>query len=67
MRKVLETLGSGLLSLFVPRVDADAACGPRKVVNYTSCWQCEDSCGYWAPCTAVCRDGCGCQVTRCHC
>lgn len=62
MYRNLEALGSRLLNLFVPRLDAEAACGSPQNVAYPSCWQCDIECGYWAPCIAVCRSGCGCQV-----
>ncbi|MET7704646.1 hypothetical protein [Micromonospora sp. NPDC005413] len=67
MYRKLEAAGSRFLALFVPTVEAEAACGPQKVVNYSSCWQCEAPCGYYARCRAICRDGCGCQVTTCYC
>jgi|tagenome__1003787_1003787.scaffolds.fasta_scaffold13709336_1 hypothetical protein len=66
MYRKLEAAGSRLLGLFVPSVEA-GACGPRESKHYSSCWQCEDGCGYWARCDAICRSGCGCQVTTCHC
>ncbi|GGV87477.1 hypothetical protein [Streptomyces griseoloalbus] len=60
MYRKLETLGTRLLGLLVPKVDASAACGPEKLVEYGSCWQCD-----YRPCLAVCRDNCGCQVIGC--
>ncbi|GIH15070.1 hypothetical protein [Rugosimonospora africana] len=66
MFRKLEAMGSGLLGLFVPRVDA-GACGAQQLEHYGSCWQCESQCGYWASCAAECRSGCGCQVIYCEC
>jgi hypothetical protein len=63
----LEAMGSRLLAMFVPSVEAEAACGPRYPDTWTNCWQCEPDCGYWAACLAVCRQNCGCQVVACIC
>ncbi|GAA1533113.1 hypothetical protein GCM10009678_14350 [Actinomadura kijaniata] len=69
MYRKLEALGNAFLGLFVPTLDAAAACGPLKSKYFSSCWQCEPQCGYWSPCHAVCRDGCGCTVNprNCYC
>jgi hypothetical protein len=66
MYRKLEAVGSRLLGLFVPAVQA-GACGPVVYKNYSDCWQCESDCGYWAACIAKCRSGCGCQVWLCSC
>jgi hypothetical protein len=66
MYRKLEAVGSRLLGLFVPAVQA-GACGPKVVKHYSSCWQCEDRCGYWAACYATCRSGCGCDVDTNYC
>jgi hypothetical protein len=66
MYRKLEAAGSRLLGLFVPAVEA-GACRSRQSKHYSSCWQCEDPCGYWAACDAICRSGCGCQVSTCYC
>ena len=54
-----EAMGSRLLELFVPRIDASAAvsaaaCGCR---TYSSCWQCGGT-----RCAAYCCEGQGCVV-----
>ncbi|MFD7666861.1 hypothetical protein [Streptomyces sp. NPDC059788] len=67
MLKKLEVLGGKILGRFVPRVEAEAACGHPYVKYSPRCWQCSGHCGYWAPCRAICRSGCGCQVTNCYC
>jgi hypothetical protein len=69
MYKKLEALGSSLLALFVPKVEA-GACGSTYYKNFSACWQCYGKCGYNAPCLAECRSGCGCTVPNpfwCHC
>jgi hypothetical protein len=58
MYKKLGGIADGLLSLFVPKVDA-AAASPDKCYSYPACWQCNKKygvggiCSYNAPC-AVC-------------
>ena len=66
MYRRLEAAGSRLLGLFVPAVRA-GACGPQVIKHYPSCWQCETRCGYYAPCYAYCRSGCGCSVDENYC
>jgi hypothetical protein len=66
MYRKLEAMGSSLLALFVPKVDA-GACGSEYLTSFNSCWQCQNQCGYWASCAARCRSGCGCQVIACSC
>ncbi|MEU1732580.1 hypothetical protein [Streptosporangium sp. NPDC020145] len=62
-------MGSSLLGMFVPRVEASAACGPVVIKSYSSCWECKDifGCGWNAPCDAYCQSGCGCDVRTCYC
>lgn len=58
MYKKLEALGSSLLDLFVPRVEAAAAEAACK--SWPACWQCNKAygggCNYNAPCS-TCNNG----------
>jgi hypothetical protein len=52
MYRKLEALGTALLGIFVPRIEAAAGCG-----SWPSCWQCAAACnGCWAPCNG-CTQG----------
>ncbi|MGW1077956.1 hypothetical protein [Streptomyces sp. NPDC002537] len=61
----LTELGSRVLRMFVPEIDAAAmeilSCG-----NYPACWQCGEKCGYNAPCWACCNSN-GCPTIVCQC
>lgn len=55
MYGMIESLGSRLLGLFVPKLEASAQ--TCWVGCWDECWQC-NGCGYHAPCCGVsCSDG----------
>lgn len=56
MYGLIESLGSRLLNLFVPKVEASAQTCYEGC--WDACWQCNARCGYYAPCCGVtCSDG----------
>ncbi|MEV4868063.1 hypothetical protein [Streptomyces syringium] len=61
----LTALGSRVLGLLVPGIDA-AAAEILACRNYPACWQCSGKCGYNAPCYACCNSS-GCPTVICHC
>ncbi|MFD0885680.1 hypothetical protein ACFQ08_14085 [Streptosporangium algeriense] len=61
MHRKIEAIGNNLLSLFVPKVDADA-CGTWGWKYFSSCYECGgDGCWAW------CASGCGCDHSRSQC
>lgn len=62
MYGTIESMGSRLLSLFVPRIEA-AAAPPPRCYCYNACWQCAgSSCCIDTACGSIrCGGGCpGC-------
>lgn len=62
MFRKFEAMGSSFLSLFVPSVQADAACGPWHWKPFTSCYECGGG-----PCEGWCASGCGCDHSKTQC
>lgn len=62
MYRKLEQLGTGLLGLFVPKVEASASAASCAWKSFSSCFECGGR-----PCTSYCCTGLGCDHTSSRC